>query len=65
MKKARVLFISQDITPYIDETYVGKIARRLPQGIQEREKKSGLSCQSMAVLTNGGTSFMKLFGYLV
>ena len=39
MKKARVLFISQDITPYLDETYVGKIARRLPQGIQERGKE--------------------------
>src|ERR1043165_4553075 len=39
MKKARVLFVSQDITPYTDETYIGKIARRLPQGIQERGKE--------------------------
>lgn len=39
MKKARVLFVSQDITPYLDETFVGKIARRLPQGIQERGKE--------------------------
>jgi starch synthase len=27
------------ITPYLDETYVGKIARKLPQGIQERGKE--------------------------
>src|SRR5512141_793621 len=39
MKKARVLFVSQDITPYLDETYVGKISRKLPQGIQERGKE--------------------------
>jgi len=39
MKKARVLFVSQDITPYLDETYIGKIARKLPQGIQERGKE--------------------------
>jgi starch synthase len=39
MKKARVLFVSQDITPYLDETYIGKISRRLPQGIQERGKE--------------------------
>lgn len=39
MKKARVLFISQDITPYLDETFVGKISRKLPQGIQERGKE--------------------------
>lgn len=39
MKKARVLFVSQDITPYLDETHIGKIARKLPQGIQERGKE--------------------------
>jgi starch synthase len=39
MKKAKVLFVSQDITPYLDETHIGKIARRLPQGIQERGKE--------------------------
>jgi starch synthase len=39
MKKAKVLFVSQDISPYIDETYIGKITRRLPQAIQERGKE--------------------------
>jgi starch synthase len=39
MKKAKVLFVSQDITPYLDETFVGKISRKLPQGIQERGKE--------------------------
>ncbi|MBS1652069.1 MAG: glycogen/starch synthase [Bacteroidetes bacterium] len=39
MKKAKVLFVSQDITPYLEETYIGKISRRLPQGIQERGKE--------------------------
>lgn len=39
MKKARVLFVSQEITPYLDETFVGKISRKLPQGIQERGKE--------------------------
>jgi starch synthase len=39
MKKARVLFVSQDITPYLEETPMGHIARNLPQGIQERGKE--------------------------
>ena len=39
MRKARVLFVSQEITPYLDETHVGKIGRRLPQAIQERGKE--------------------------
>ena len=39
MRKARVLFVSQEITPYLDESHIGKIARRLPQAIQERGKE--------------------------
>jgi len=39
MKKARVLFVSQEITPYLDETPMGLISRQLPQGIQERGKE--------------------------
>ena len=39
MKKARVLFVSQDITPYLEETPMGTISRYLPQGIQERGKE--------------------------
>lgn len=39
MKKARVLFVSSEITPYLDETPQGHIARYLPQGIQERGKE--------------------------
>lgn len=39
MKKARVLFVSQEITPYLDATPMGSIARQLPQGIQELGKE--------------------------
>ncbi len=39
MRKARVLFVSQEITPYLDETHIGKITRRLPQAIQEKGKE--------------------------
>ena len=38
-KKARVLFVSQEISPYLDETPIGKIGRHLPQGIQERGRE--------------------------
>lgn len=38
-KKARVLFVSQEVTPYLDETPMGLIGRHLPQGIQERGKE--------------------------
>ena len=39
MQKARVLFVAQEITPYLEETPMGKIGRYLPQGIQERGKE--------------------------
>lgn len=38
-KKARVLFVSQEITPYLDATHMGTIARYLPQGIQEKGRE--------------------------
>lgn len=39
MQKARVLFVAQEITPYLEQTPMGKIGRYLPQGIQERGKE--------------------------
>ncbi len=39
MKKARILFVSQEITPYLESTPMGKLSRQLPQGIQERGRE--------------------------
>jgi starch synthase len=39
MTKKRILFISQEITPYTEETEISKIGRYLPQGIQEKGKE--------------------------
>ncbi len=37
--KERVLFVSQEITPYLPESHMGMIGRHLPQGIQERGRE--------------------------
>lgn len=39
MEKAKVLFISHEIHPYLEKTDLGKVSRELPQGIQERGKE--------------------------
>jgi len=39
MENKRILFISQEMAPYLPETHISKIARELPQGIQERGKE--------------------------
>jgi starch synthase len=39
MDKAKVLFVTQEITPYLSESHMGHIGRYLPQGIQERGKE--------------------------
>lgn len=39
MEKPKVLFIQQEIAPYLKETHMGHIGRYLPQGIQERKKE--------------------------
>lgn len=39
MDSKKILFISQEITPYLPETEMSVISRNLPQGIQERGKE--------------------------
>ncbi|MBN1252506.1 MAG: glycogen/starch synthase [Bacteroidales bacterium] len=39
MEKTKILFVSQEITPYLPETEMSKIGRYLPQGIQELGKE--------------------------
>lgn len=37
--KLKILFVTQEITPYLPETYISKISRFLTQGIQEKKKE--------------------------
>lgn len=37
--KKRILFVNQEITPYLPESYQSKVGRFLPQGIQEKGKE--------------------------
>jgi len=39
MERTKVLYISQEITPFLPETEMSVIARTLPQGIQERGRE--------------------------
>ncbi len=39
MEKAKVLYIAQEITPYLPENHMSKLTRYLPQGIQEKGKE--------------------------
>ena len=39
MEKKKILFVSQEITPYLPETEMSIIGRYLPQGIQEKKKE--------------------------
>ena len=39
MEKAKVLFVTQEIAPYLKETHMSIVGRHLPQGIQERGKE--------------------------
>jgi starch synthase len=39
MEKARVLFVSQEITPFLPETPISHVSRHLPQGIYDKGKE--------------------------
>jgi starch synthase len=36
MPKYKVLFVSQEIVPYLDDSHIGQLTRKLSQGIQEK-----------------------------
>jgi starch synthase len=39
MEKTKVLFVTQEITPYLKDSHMGMIGRYLPQGIQEKGRE--------------------------
>ncbi len=39
MEKIKVLFVTQEITPYLEDTPMSFIGRYLPQGIQEKQRE--------------------------
>ena len=39
MEKPRILYVAQEIMPYLPETYMSKVGRYLPQFIQENKKE--------------------------
>ena len=39
MEKKKILYISQEITPYLPESEMSRIGRYLPQGVQERGRE--------------------------
>src|SRR5882724_5604506 len=39
MKKVKVLFVSQEIMPFLEATEISKIGRYLPQGAQENGRE--------------------------
>ena len=51
MKEAKVLFIAQEITPYLPESEIANICRNLPQGIQDRGHEIR-TCLSTVLLTS-------------
>lgn len=44
MKSKKILFINQEITPYVSDSELSHIGRELPQSILEKDMKSGPSC---------------------
>jgi starch synthase len=39
MEKKRILFVSQEITPFLPKSELSSVARKLPQGVQENGKE--------------------------
>ena len=59
MAKKKILFISQEIMPYLPESEMAHIGRYYLRGFRKKAKKSGHSCRVMDVLKTDVTSFTK------
>lgn len=59
MKANKVLFITQEITPYVPESEMANMGRFLPQAIQEKAEKSELLCQNGAMSMSAETNYTK------
>ena len=60
MEKKKILFISQEISPFLPKSEVGLTARSLSQGVQEGGKEIRAFMPRFGVITNEDTNFMKL-----
>lgn len=59
MTNNKVLFINQEIMPYLPESEMSKAGLDLPKGIQERGLRCVRLCLNMGALTSGATSCTK------
>ncbi len=59
MMKQKVLFVTQEITPYLPESEMSLIGRYLPQGIQKKEKRAEHSCHVLVQSMNVEINCMK------
>ena len=39
MEKSRILFVTQEITPFLNETSLAETVRKLSQGVHEKDKE--------------------------
>ena len=59
MDAKKILFIAQEITPYLPESEIATICRNLPQGIQERGREIRTSCLNSEISTSDAISCTK------
>ena len=63
MEAKKVLFITQEITPYVPESEMSKLGRQLPQAIQEASyvlsKKYGFNTANLGLRNTSSISRKK------
>ena len=65
MDVSKVLFISQEIEPYMPKTEISTVGKELPQGIQEKGFEVRSFMPKYGCITSGETNFTKLYAFRV
>lgn len=65
MSKYKVLFVAQEIVPYLSDSPMGRFAGTFRREFRKKEEKSGHLCLVLAVSMKGATSFTKWSAFQV
>lgn len=59
MKAKKILFITQEIEPYVPSSEFTLLGRQMSQYIQEKDARFALSCPNGVTLTNDATNYTR------
>jgi len=59
MEKSKILYVTQEIDPFLIESEISSLVRKVAQGVHEADKEIRIFMPSLVLSMKEGTSFTK------